>query len=345
MEHLWSNEIYAISKCEQLPEWSALPVPKYAVNHSSFRNVIALKSEFVREDKLIKRNVFDSSGLPIVECDFHRGKKNIFRFRDLSFENVNSGDFRVVKGTTIYLGWLWPHYGHFIMESLSILWIVNKENLGDFNFYFNIYTSREILCSKKWFLDFIRVLGLDFDKIYLGDESFIFENFVVPEQAMILHRCVDREKMRHVWGLINSDVLPNEKSSKLIYLSRSKLLKDKRKLINEIDVENLLLSLGFEIIHPQELSFSQQLILYKNVSVVVGPSGSALHNAAFMRPGVKLISLTTKDFMLINELLCCYASGVKYSVFCGELIDELSSVWSLDIVELKKFVISVMYER
>ena len=71
--------------------------------------------------------------------------------------------------------------------------------------------------------------------------------------------------------------------------------------------------------------------------MIIGPSGSALHNAAFMKPKSHVISLTSKNFFLLNEALVCKSTDTNYHVFFGDEHDDIN--WSIDLEKLTDYLI------
>lgn len=80
-----------------------------------------------------------------------------------------------------------------------------------------------------------------------------------------------------------------EKSTRKIYISR--LDADRRKLINENDVIDLVSSLGFEIIECSKLTVEEQRKLFASASIVIAPHGAALTNIVWMHQRSTLIEL------------------------------------------------------
>jgi capsular polysaccharide biosynthesis protein len=78
-------------------------------------------------------------------------------------------------------------------------------------------------------------------------------------------------------------------AQRLIYLSRAKV--DNRRIANEEAVEDAFRRLGFEVVHPEELTLSQQIEAFYGARVFAGFSGSGLHNCVFMAPGGRVIEL------------------------------------------------------
>lgn len=98
-----------------------------------------------------------------------------------------------------------------------------------------------------------------------------------------------------------------------IYVSRSRLIKDKRQLFS---------SQGFSIIHPQELSISKQINLFRNAKIIAGPSGSAMYNCVFqIKPAKKLILASDRFFKISDVLINTSTNGQLY-YFIGHTVNQ-----------------------
>ncbi|MGU3667448.1 glycosyltransferase family 61 protein [Methylobacterium sp. A49B] len=122
----------------------------------------------------------------------------------------------------------------------------------------------------------------------------------------------------------------NGRSGKLIYLAR----RSGRTVINGVELEEMLSSLGFDIIYPEDLSFVEQFWLFRNADLIVGPLGAAFTNVIFCRPGTKIIALSSPlltDFCLQSNL--AKLSECDYIIFSGShhLVTEPTDVQRRDI--------------
>ena len=68
-----------------------------------------------------------------------------------------------------------------------------------------------------------------------------------------------------------------------------------RRPVNEIDVEEALTKLGFEILFPQDLDFASQVRLFQEARFVVASNGSALNSLIFAAPSVKALVLAQQE--------------------------------------------------
>jgi capsular polysaccharide biosynthesis protein len=86
---------------------------------------------------------------------------------------------------------------------------------------------------------------------------------------------------------IGSSLTPKRK----VYISRGKINIKTHWIENEAQVEQLMEDMGFEIIHPQDLTIIEQIDLFANCSIVVGEYSSALHNAIFSNEELIVLSI------------------------------------------------------
>ncbi|UZE97550.1 glycosyltransferase family 61 protein [Alkalimarinus alittae] len=103
-----------------------------------------------------------------------------------------------------------------------------------------------------------------------------------------------REKTKH----LRTDCLATRK----IYLKR--LGDSRRSLINSDEVESLVQEYGFEIVVPETLSFSDQVRIFSEASIVIGQAGAALANIVFCNPGALVVPIAVGE-----------GSHADYSVF------------------------------
>lgn len=302
-------------------------------------NAIVLPSSMDVKLRNMSCNVFNQSNESIKSTHHRRGVDfKTFKMKENLHNHGCGHDYIQVDSDVIYLGWVFPHYGHFLMESMSRLWFLENYN-GNAKFLFNFYKNHDVFIkSKQWATQLLEKFGITEENIIYADKKYVMERLIIPSQSMILHSSVNVKAQSYIWSKIKESSGEGNFSKK-IYLSRSQLLKDKRKLVNELEIEKIFSSFGFDIIYPEKLNLDQQIEIISQADVVSGPSGSALHNAAFMKEGSLLMSLTTPDFCLLNEVLCCYSAKTRYEIIFGESVGEEGlGEWVIQINELKKIL-------
>lgn len=108
-----------------------------------------------------------------------------------------------------------------------------------------------------------------------------------------------------------------------IWVSRA--LANKRKITNEEELKPLLDSHGFEVVRLENYSFSEQVRLFRNTSIIAGLHGAGLTNMLFMPSGADVIEVRRKGDTHSN----CYYSMASslnlnyYYLLADSLSDDL----------------------
>ena len=94
-----------------------------------------------------------------------------------------------------------------------------------------------------------------------------------------------------------------------IYLSRRNAT---RSLPDEQQLEMLLEKNGFTVIRPENLSWIEQINVFRGAKVIVGPHGAAFSNLVFTPPGAQVIELTNGYHYNRCFEWICHVSGHNY---------------------------------
>jgi hypothetical protein len=115
-------------------------------------------------------------------------------------------------------------------------------------------------------------------------------SLIVPS---LLRPCVE------VCGYLRSSFLPQQPSdagmSRRLYLTRAHT--KRRKITNEQEVQRKLIALGFEIIDPGQMTFSEQVQVFSEAAVVVSAHGAALSNIAFCPRGTIIVEIFSPRYV------------------------------------------------
>ena len=114
-----------------------------------------------------------------------------------------------------------------------------------------------------------------------------------PEHLLVPNYCAGLDFPNWVPKYLRARVLgetdATPRGTRRIYLSRART--SKRRLLNESELLAVLARHGVDVVHAQEFSFIEQARLFADSQLIVGPSGAALTNAVFARPGAALVCL------------------------------------------------------
>lgn len=195
-------------------------------------------------------------------------------------ENIagNAG-FNRLSGRWLYAGNWMGQFGHFITETLTTLWPrLEVDGIICHPFIFGT-------AIHPWQLELVQRLGFDVP-ILVARQGCVVDELVVGQRPFTLNDSVAPEAVG-VWNRVSSPA----SHSRNVFLSRSKLTKDPRRVDGDARLDDLMQSNGFDVVHPQELPIKEQLVAVATAGIVAGVSGSALHLSAFAHPHAKVLEI------------------------------------------------------
>lgn len=258
-----------------------------------------------------------------------------------------------VKGVSYYMGLLNPHYGHFIQEAITRLWLtleepglVNRQTRYVFHVFANFDQQQQAAFFNSSLMEFLHAMQIDKQQIVFVTAPTRFENLIVPEAAIAISdgNCYLSAAARNVWQSVNQRMAGTSKASKAtkkIYLSRSAVKNpiQGRVLKNEQAVEKAFKKLGFDIVVPERLSQQAMQTLLRDTKVIASNPGSGLQNSFFIPNPAIAVGLTCLPVIKMNpglnhqihtDLIC----GHQTLGFCAKPEDvqqgEGFTHWTLD---------------
>jgi capsular polysaccharide biosynthesis protein len=107
-----------------------------------------------------------------------------------------------------------------------------------------------------------------------------------------------------------------------LYVRRGKKI---RALVNEAAVEEMLIDQGFETLAIDDLSFRAQVKLFAEAEVIVMPTGAAVANVLWCRPGTRVLVLTSDHSAIQHNIwqLLCEASECTLMIMRGPRANKL----------------------
>ncbi|MFK7849069.1 MAG: DUF563 domain-containing protein [Rhodothermales bacterium] len=165
---------------------------------------------------------------------------------------------------------------------------------------------------------FLDLLAIPPEKRVVADKTCIkFSRLVLP--SMRRHgRAVSRAGLEafRVQALSQLPDQPNKRSRR-IYLSRRNA--QTRRVLNELEVETVLHSHGFETAQTDQMNLIEQIALFSKAEIIVGPHGAGLANMVFAK-APRVIEFLPSDLWDLGYFIGLNAScGGSYSgiVFDG----------------------------
>ncbi len=174
----------------------------------------------------------------------------------------------------IYLGPLYFHYGHFLLESLARIWYAARRPEVPI-----VWAGAHNWQQKPldpWQEEILDVLGIQNPTRIVADPVRV-EQLHVPD---IGYRYDDRFHPEHA-AFLGRYPGPAQISGHRLWLSRAKA-GDVRDL-NAAPTERRLSAAGWTIAYPETLSVRQQLDLLARAEIVAGEEGSAFHSLILLQ--------------------------------------------------------------
>lgn len=191
------------------------------------------------------------------------------------------GPLTTRKGTWLWGGVLWMHFGHFLVESTSRLWALDhlKEEID--GILFVPKRPRNGSDVHDFQQRFVRLMGTDVEVACAASPERV-EKLIVPGQGFGLGNMIEgTAPYRATMTERFAAEIPPEGDDRL-YVSRSALPSGRGNLIGELELEAHLESLGYRIYHPEKHSIEEQIATYKAAKKIIAAEGSALHLMAMV---------------------------------------------------------------
>ena len=228
--------------------------------------------------------VYDKEGNPFHNSVLRRDSK---RYPNGFPIKIDSNSIKISKtfDRAFYITYFNTHFGHLITEGISAISLLMYFE----KIFHNVYSELPIIIHRKYknYADVLEDLfhlnkgDILIPGINCGD--LFIRNLYLSSPTVVLRSWSSRSHSNCVktyFSRLNNDknIQSNNlpKNSK-IYISRSKLADNLRRMKDEEIFENNLIKLGWHIFHPQEHSIDSQIKTYENASFICSQHSSALH--------------------------------------------------------------------
>ncbi|MGV1869099.1 glycosyltransferase family 61 protein [Agrobacterium rosae] len=124
-----------------------------------------------------------------------------------------------------------------------------------------------------------------------------------------------------------------QRGERRIYVSRSKARA--RHILNEKEIIPILDRFGFETVHCEDLSFAEQVKIFSQASIIIGPHGAGLTNMMFMQCGAAVLEIHPHN-TTVNNCYFAMASAFHHRYFYMLPDNALSSHRSDIVVDVKQ---------
>lgn len=221
---------------------------------------------------------------------------------------IDDGQYQMaaIDGAIMLSGAASDAYGHWVPEFLCRLkflaqhpdfadlpFIVDEEMpQSHFDFLRQMFSNAIVILPKMGGFHCARLLVAPPPSFYPAHLSGN-HNIPIHEVGPFSPQCIQflRERV--------FDSLPAaSRRDRKIYLSRRK--RQWRLLLNDTEIAAHLEARGFEIVFPEELTFIEQVRLFQQATVIVGPSGSSWINLMFADPSTQVLVIGQPNLFNFN---------------------------------------------
>lgn len=195
----------------------------------------------------------------------------------------------------IYGGKLHPHYGHFLLSTLSRFWMFGSGERPKMKILMHEETDPSHWFTIPHMAFCFGHLGITKDDFVKFDGPVRVRRLIVPHPSFVeehsgyeafarLSNGIGQVALTGLGSGIGNDDRP-------AYLSKSKLNHGVWRFINEHDIEQHLERHGVEIVHPEQIPLSEQIKLFVQNRTIVSTMSSALHTSIFSWTGPHVIGI------------------------------------------------------
>lgn len=276
-----------------------------------FYKFIPLKSKFYR---------MQGSYLSMIKNSI----KNIINYsqKEIQTEYIDSASWVVDDKSHNYFHWMTDVLGRvFILD--------NKIQ------QYPILLPSE-LRNSKFILETLEILEIPY-KLFEREKKYLIKNLVLPSRTAE----VGNYNKNFIHDISNQLVKsrlgnPRNENIKKIWLSREN--ESRRRIKNETEVKDFLLSKGYKCVYPDKLKLSEQIDLFKNVERVVSIHGAALTNIMFMNKNSKVLEIRNNRDLKNNSFFSLASEfEIEYFYFLAEsLSNNVHDDLTVDIKEFSK---------
>jgi len=242
----------------------------------------------------------------------------------------------------------YPNYGHWVAENLPQLRAMEyyQEKMDE---------DVKLLIHQdppKWMKDSLSCMGYSSeDWIVWSEDCKKFDSIVMPRWYHTRSSGSEVHPSGRKWvreRMINNISNLDSNTAKYIFISREGA--SRRQIINIEDVKNRLKPLGFQFYQPEKLSMEEEVQVFSQADVIVGPLGANLAGIMFAK------NSTIIDIQPYNQFSTYYMTlanemDLEYGFLLGDPIenDSINNPRNQDILvnvdKLENILVGIMREK
>lgn len=259
-------------------------------------------------------------------------KERIMSLKEATEKSASAPSLRVGKnkkhGTYFFFVYNTDNYYHFIYDTIPYLLTLGKffgQEVKNIKLLMN-YPNEGKKEHYPFVLDCLKLFGLH-EQIEIIDPECEYERVIVSDSYTHFYNS-NTSPGKEVYQLFNIlALLANDycldglMGHKKLYISRRSHIHgnytnigtdytSRRKMENEDELVEFLVSKGFTEIFPETMSMTEKIQEFSGATHIVGPIGGGMVNCLFCLPDTKIISINSPEFLNVNQrFLHCMKTG------------------------------------
>lgn len=280
--------IMTLPRISDLPGAMLIPGRKLHPQRLAARKGVARRGLKFKPSRRVlmteNRELFSDSFVREVEVN-----DNLLYLGDGSWAFSIKGQACRRDGAYYFLDLVSAQFGHGLVDTCSRLWplVLGVIDPSEFDGFVGIGTHGIAEGEfPPWLNDMLSAAGVPSSKVIFPRRVTLFERLVVPKRISPYHgkaHPIFNLTMNTIGNYLSDSHISASDSKRMVFLSRSKLVNAKRDGLDDTQarLDDMFANLGFEIVHPQSLSLSEQVKLVRECRIIAGVVGSQMHLACF----------------------------------------------------------------
>lgn len=232
------------------------------------------------------------------------------------------------------------NYYHWMLEFLPKISLLEKSQNGMPN---DLFFDAKILLPpnpRSWMLKSLQMLGIDENQVYHPTSNHLKVDQLLFMPPFATKYCTPSWAYQWYKDRFSAFIEKSEKKTKRIYISRQNA--QNRQMINEAQVINFLSKYGFETYLLEEMTLPEQISLFSQAEIIVGPHGAGFSNMIFSTRAT-LIDIFEPTYIHPCFYNMCSDTGQFYWFVMGDTIQGKDIM--VDIGKLKKTLDLALSQR
>jgi capsular polysaccharide biosynthesis protein len=276
--------------------------------------------------------LLEVSRLNLIDLDYYKKTRNFLKFMAL---NYGKRKVKKIDGSAVWLVDIWAgNYYHWLVEALPKLLSTQLEPDG-----INVVLPLQFKHS-GFHAESLKLLNAQVSYFDEVSERVHFSEVYVPLNVS-LGGIANPWFISRLREYFRSVIVYDPTRKRKIYCSRQ--LAEKRKIVNEKRLTELLITEGFEVVCWEQLSFAQQVQVAAESVFLLALHGAGLTNMMFMSVGSIVVELTrTRENNHCYKYLA-HAADLKYFTLQSESLSEdiHHSDCEVDLVKLNSLLLEI----